>query len=118
MNTGLSLIFRLLLLIVSVCTAVFFLRKIRKAKVQIHDVVFWLIFSIVLIILSVFPGIIGFFSRFLGIQSPVNFLFLIIIFLLLIHQFSLTLRVSMLEEKLNHLGRTYALDRANYKEKD
>lgn len=108
---GLTVLFRFLLLAVSFGTVYFFLHKIRKAKIQIYDVVFWLMFSAILIILSVFPGILSFFSGLLGIQSPANFLFLVIIFLLLIHQFSLTTRISMLENKLNQLGRLYALDK-------
>ena len=118
MNSGLSLIFRLLLLFVSLGTAYFFLRKIRKSKVHIHDVIFWMMFSLILIFLSVFPDLLSFFSEILGIQSPANFLFLVIIFLLLIHQFSLTIRVSMLEEKLNHMGRTYALDKSSSRDSD
>ena len=107
---GLSVLFRILLLAGSIGTASFFLRKIRKAKIQIYDAIFWLMFSAILIVLSVFPEVLSFFSGWLGIQSPANFLFLVIIFLLLIHQFYLTIRISMLENKLNLLGRKYALD--------
>ena len=38
MNSGLSIAFRLLLIAVSIGTCAFFLRKIRKAKVQINEV--------------------------------------------------------------------------------
>lgn len=110
-QSGLSVLFRIILFVASVGTAFFFLRKIRKSKVQIHDVVFWLLFAGVLILLSIFPEILSFFSGLLGIQSPANFLFLVIIFLQLVHQFSLTIRVSTLESKLNQLGRQYALDK-------
>lgn len=110
MSTGLSWLFRLLLLVMSLGTVLFFLRKVRKAKVQLRDTIFWLLFSGVLIILSLFPRLLSFFSGLLGIQSPANLLFLIIIFLLLLHQFMLTIRLSMVESKLNQLGRLYALD--------
>ena len=111
MNSGLSLLFRALLLLVSLLTSFFFLHKIKKAKVRMQDCIFWLLFSGVLIVLSLFPDVLSFFSNALQIQSPANFLFLVIIFLLLLHQFILTLRVSMLENKLNQLGRRYALDK-------
>lgn len=112
-QSGLSVLFRIILFVASVGTAFFFLRKIRKAKVQIHDVIFWLLFAGVLILLSIFPDILSFFSGLLGIQSPANFLFLVIIFLQLVHQFSLTIRISTLESKLNQLGRQYALDKTS-----
>lgn len=109
MNSGLSILFRVVLVLVSLCTTVYFLRKIRKSKVQIQDVLFWIIFSIVLLVLCVFPKIVSFFSDLLGVQSPVNLLFLVIIFLLMVHQFALTIKISMLEKKLYQLGREYAL---------
>ena len=118
MNSGLSIAFRVLLIAVSIGTCAFFLRKIRKAKVQINDVIFWLLFSFALIVLSIFPGILNFFSNLLGIQSPANFLFLVIVFLLTVHQFALTLRISMVEYKLNKLGREYALDHLEEKTED
>ena len=55
MQSGLSPLFRILLMVVSCGTVSFFLRQIRKTKVQIRDVVFWILFSGVLIILSIFP---------------------------------------------------------------
>lgn len=116
MSAGLSIAFRLVLALVSFGTILFFLRKIRKAKVQIQDVLFWLLFSAVLLVLCIFPGILSYFSKLLGIQSPANLLFLVIIFLLLIHQFSLTLKISMLEKKLYQLGRKNALDDVDEKE--
>lgn len=117
MNSGLSWVFRLLLLFVSLATSAFFLSKIRKAKAYINDVIFWMSFSMILVILSIFPRVLTVFSTLLGIQSPTNFLFLVVIFLLLVHQFSLTIRVSALEEKTNKLGRCYALEKEKEEQK-
>ncbi|MFQ8771131.1 MAG: DUF2304 domain-containing protein [Thomasclavelia ramosa] len=41
--------------------------------------------------------------------SAVNFIFLFIIFLLLIHQYQLTVRLSKLDTKFKHLVQTIAL---------
>ena len=46
---------RVLLLVGSLCTAAFILRRIRYAKVQIEDSIFWLFFSAFLLLLSIFP---------------------------------------------------------------
>lgn len=116
MNAELSPLFRILLLLISVGTTLFFSYKIKKAKIRIQDVTFWLLFSAVLIVLSLFPGVLCFFSDLLGIQSPANFLFLVIIFLLLIHQFSLSIRLSMTKSELDQLARRYALDTAEEKD--
>ena len=104
-----TLVFRGLLIAASLCTALYFLTMIRKAKVRIEDTVFWFLFSFAVIILSLFPGIVVFFAGLLGVQSPVNFLYLVMIFVLLIRVFKLTLKVSILEYNLNGLGQQIAL---------
>ena len=89
-----SLQFRILLILVAVLTAVSILRKIRKEKVQIQYSIFWILFSLLLIILAVFPVILITLSHRLGIGSPANLVFLIIIFLLLVKSFNLTVEIS------------------------
>jgi hypothetical protein len=105
-----SVILRLLLIIASVATFLYFLIKIRASKVNIEDALFWFIFSLAIIVLGIFPDIIIFLTRVVGIQSPVNGLFLIIFFIILIKLFSLTLRVSMLTRKMAALAQTLALN--------
>jgi hypothetical protein len=43
-------------------------------------------------------------------QAPVNFVFLVIIFILLIKAFMQTIEHSQLEDKLNHLAQKIAID--------
>ena len=45
----------------------------------------------------------------MGIQSPVNFIFLAIIFVLIIKLFRMTIRVSQLSSKLQTLTQDFAL---------
>lgn len=78
---------------------------------NIEDALFWFVFSFALIILGVFPGVIIFLTNLADIQSPVNGLFLIILFIILIRLFSLTLKVSMLTLKLSKLAQEIALDK-------
>ena len=49
--------FRLLLIAGSLCTVLFILRRIRHAKIQIEDSIFWFAFSGLLLLLSLFPQI-------------------------------------------------------------
>jgi len=105
-----SLVLRILLIVISVFTLVYFLSKIRKAEVQIEDSIFWIIASIVWILLGAFPQILTFVADSLGVQSPVNFLFLVALFFLIIKNFSLTLQISKLQSKLNSFGQRYAIN--------
>ena len=74
-------------------------RCIRKRKMQMRDGIFWIVVSFLLILVSVFPVLAVWASRLLGIQSPSNCVFFLIIFLLGGHQFHLTIRISQLDMK-------------------
>ena len=67
------------------------LQRVRSAKVQIEDTIFWLLFSGVLLILAVFPGIAYWASSLLGFISPINFVYIVVIFLLLAKQFFMSI---------------------------
>ena len=84
---------------------------IRKRRIQLKDGVFWIIFSFLLILISIFPVLAVWASRLIGIQSPANCVFLIMIFLLGCHQFFLTIRISQLEMKINRLIQSVAIYR-------
>ena len=101
--------FQIVLIIVSLATVTFILRGIRKSQVQINDSLFWIFFSVVLLIFSVFPKLAEIIASALGIVSAVNFIFLFIIFLLLINQYQLTVRLSKLDKKFKNLVQTIAL---------
>lgn len=101
--------FQVVLTVVSILTCSFILRSIRKSQVQINDALFWIFFSIVLLVFSIFPKLAEKIANTLGIVSAVNFIFLFIIFLLLINQFQLTLKLSRLDTKFKNLVQIIAL---------
>ena len=100
--------FQIVLIFVSLATVTFILKGIRKSQVQINDSLFWIFFSLVLLVFSVFPKLAEIIARALGIVSAVNFIFLFIIFLLLINQYQLTVRLSKLDTKFKNLVQTIA----------
>lgn len=95
----------------SVLFGIYVLRKIRYSKYKIEDSIFWICFSFVLIVVSIFPGILTFGAKKLGVISPVNFVFLIIIFLLLLKIFLISRKVSELEDKLKRLVQKIAKEK-------
>lgn len=70
---------------------------------------FWMAFPAALVILSVFPGIATWAAKMLGVQSPVNFIFLAVIFILIVKIFSLSLRISQLDTKIRTLTQEIAI---------
>ena len=102
---------RALLFIGSVTVFTIISQCIRKKQIQLKDGIFWILFSFLLILISFFPVLAVWASRILGIQSPSNCVFLILIFLLGCHQFFLTIRISQLEMKINRLIQSGAIYR-------
>lgn len=107
---------RVILIIVSLGTMTFMLRKIRQAKVQIEAAVFWLLLALILVVFSLCPPLADFCARRLGIYSTPNFLFLFTIFLLMLKLFTMTLQISLLESRQRELAQEMALERKAWEE--
>ena len=67
--------------------------------------------SAALLILAIFPGIAYWAANLLGFMSPINFVYIVIIFLLLVKQFFMSIRLSQLDSKVRILTEQVALDR-------
>lgn len=113
-----TLMFRVLLIIISLGTFLLMMRKIRQAKVQIEAAIFWVIFALILVVFSIFPSVADLMARLLGIYSTPNFLFLFVIFLLMIKVFYMTIHISQLETQLKTLVQKMALDEKEREEKE
>lgn len=100
---------RVVLILVSAATMIMMIQKIRKAKLQIEDSIFWVLVSFMFVLFSLFPPVADFLAHLLGIYATVNFLFLLMIFLLLMRVFSMTIRMSQQETKLKELAQKLAL---------
>lgn len=106
MNRGLIIA----LIIACVVTAIFVFRKIKKSQFKIGDTLYWLFFCLFLLVMSIFPKVVFWASDTIGFESPSNFIFVVIIFLLLIKIFLLDARVAKVEDKLTKLAQKYAID--------
>ena len=104
-----TMMLRVVLIVVSVITMTFMMRKIRQAKVQIEAAMFWVIMALILVVFAVVPGAADLCARLLGIYSTPNFLFLFMIFLLIVKAFGMTIQLSQLESKQRELIQKMAL---------
>lgn len=103
-------IFRILLIVVSLFTTYYILKRIRQSKLQIEYAIFWILFAGVLIVFSLFPWLVSLFTRMIGMQLPVNFIFLLFIFVLMVKLFFMTIELSTLENKVKDLTQELALE--------
>ena len=101
---------RVLLVAVSLLTLIFVVRRIRKSGLKIGYSLFWITLSGLILVLSIFPGIAIKMASVLQIMSPVNFIYLFMIFILLLHSFYLTTRISHLEDEIQNLTQELADD--------
>lgn len=113
-----STVLRIVLILISGITFTIMVRKIRNAKVQIENSLFWIVFSMLLFVLSIFPKIAVYAAHLLGIQTPVNFIFLFVIFILLLKQFAVTIRISQLENKIKELSQELGIRELISKEEE
>lgn len=105
-----TIVLRCILIAVSLITMIYIVRKIRSSRMQIEDSLFWLLFSVILVVFAVVPGVPDILANFVGIYSTVNFLFLFFIFILLIKVFMMSLRMSQLENRVRELTQEIAID--------
>ena len=104
-----TLALRIVLIVISVLAVLYALRKIRKAQLNIDDAFYWIIFSAILLVMSIFPIIPMWVSEKLGIDSPANFVFLFMIFILLIRLFTNSIELSVQKRRLNNLIQKIAI---------
>lgn len=104
-----SVTLRILLIMASAATVIWILYKIRRLKVKMEDTIFWIFFAGVLLLMGVFPEIVYKLTDMIGIMSPANLVFLIMIIILFEKVFTLSIIVSQLEEKITVLSAEVAL---------
>ena len=106
---------RVLLIVVSLIVMVFVTRKIKRTDFVVEDSFFWIALSVLFLIISIFPKICYKLSELIGFESPSNFIFLSIIFLLLAKEFFMSVKVSKLQIKMANLIQEMAIE-SNEKE--
>ncbi len=85
---------QIILIISSLLFFMFIFNMIRNRKIDTRFTLTWMGSSLGLVILATFPGLIEYLARVLFVKDPVNTLFLIIIFFLLIIVFNLSTAIS------------------------
>ena len=104
-----TLVFRILLIVASLVTTYYILKRIRQSNLQIEYAIFWLIFAGILVVFSLFPQLIALFTNMVGMELPVNFVFLFFIFVLMLKLFFTTIELSALENKVKDQTQEIAL---------
>lgn len=104
-----SFVLRIVLIIGALVALSIVVRNVKRGKIRIADSVYWVVCAVLLTVLALFPHIAFFFSRLLGFLSPSNFVFCMIIALMLVKLFTLSCDVSRLTDKMEQLAQEIAI---------
>lgn len=104
-----ALTLRMLLIVSALLVTVFVAKRVRNGHFSVGDTLYWLVLSISIFLAALFPSVPIALANALGIISPSNFVFLVIIGLLLIREFTMQISLSQLRGKLNTLVQEMAL---------
>ena len=104
-----SLSLRILLIAGALLALFFVAKRVKKRKILMEDTIFWVILSVVFVLIALVPEVAFICSELLGFVSPSNFIFLIIIALLLMKVFANTSEISLLKYRVNELAQEIAL---------
>ena len=102
---------RILLIAGSLLTAFYVLRRVRKSRMRTEDSVFWLVFSLVLVLMGVLPDLVTGLASRIGVMSAANLVFLIVIFLLIIKLFLMDQRISALQRQTVETAQSVAIQK-------
>lgn len=111
-----SALLRLVLLISAVLVMLLIAHRLKKSQIQVMDSIFWLLFSLSFVILSLFPRIASFLANALGFQAASNFVFLYVIAILVLRDFTMTVKYAHLRDKLDQLVQELALKEGPYRD--
>ena len=112
-----SLIMRILLIAGSLLTAGYVLRRVRKSRMRTEDSVFWLAFSLILVLMGALPDLVTRLADLIGVMSAANLVFLIVIFLMIIKLFLMDQRISVLQRQAEETAQAVAVQRRREQEK-
>ena len=104
-----SMMLRGLLIVGSLLTAFYVLRRVRRSRMRTEDSVFWLLFSLILVIMGLLPDLVTSLADWMGVMSAANLVFLIVIFFLIMKLFLMDQRISVLQRQVTETAQQVAI---------
>lgn len=111
-----SPVFQGLLIVGAILMTYYIMKRIRQSKLQIEYSIFWIVFAGILLVFSIFPFLVAILTRLVGMELPVNFIFLFFILILILKSFFQTIETSVLENKLKNLTQRLAIEEKDRQE--
>ena len=95
-----SLTLRILLLLGAVWVLTYVLRSVRRSRMKTADSFSWIALMVFFVVIGAFPGLIITLAGWIGVESPANLLFLLVVALLIIKVFTMDRKISKLQHQV------------------
>lgn len=105
----------IVLIVGAVSALAYVVVKIRHSQLATADAVFWFLFALALIVMTVFPQIVYTCSALLGFESPSNFVFLCVLAIVIFRQLTVSVELARQRNKVSQLTQVIALSRVTEK---
>ena len=102
-------VFRIILLVCVLVYLLVILALMRRGRMSLKYSLIWFLSGVILLICAIFPQVISFFTRLMGIYSDTNAVFFIGVCFLILIVLSLTSIVSGQSERIRTLVQTQAI---------
>ena len=98
-----SLTLRIGLIVLSLIFIVYVFNNVNKRKLQLQFSLIWLLIALVIIVIAVFPQIVYFAAKFIGIEVSSNLVYLIAIITLMFILINLTMNISKMSNEIKNI---------------
>lgn len=99
-------------LILTLCLVFMVLAQVRNQNMKEKYAALWLIVSAIIVVLTIFPKLLDWLAELVGIETPVNLLFLLAIIMLIGVCMHLTQQLSKMADETRILAEEVAIMRA------
>lgn len=99
-------------LFLSICAILFLcatISYIRKKGLDLYHSIMWFLGAAILLLMAVFPAPITALAGLVGVETPSNFVFLILIAFLLLTSLSMSAAISRQHTRIKHLVQSVAI---------
>ena len=100
---------RIILFILILLTFALFVDQIKQKKLKLQYTLTWMLLLLFILIVAVFPEILGFVANIMGIALPINMIFFFGFLFTLVIIYRLTMAVSKQSEEIKFLTQKVAL---------
>lgn len=108
---------RMILIALILLTGVLVIAQIKKRNLELKYTLSWLSLFFVLLLVTVFPGILNWITNVFGIELPINMIFFLGFIFTLLIVYRLTQAVSKMSREITELTQKVALLDKDTKEK-